>query len=263
MINMRLDGSARTSVLTLKARADEQEQPTPLIHDPWSQDWYGFMPERKVLLEWYEQNPNFQLATVIRSFLIDEAVVDFMETRDNPLIVELGAGFSTRYFRLGEGKTTWIELDLETAIVARRKLDEEVENHWFIPKSMTDLAWLELLPEADPENILFIAEGALMFAEPDGVENLFDSLSEQFAGATFIFDVINPVYIEQANEDFKMLNAPMQWGVQEHELANYNMTIQNTRYLLLEFPERWAAVGIDSEKLTQDRSGYVIVATLG
>ncbi len=261
MINIRLDGAVRTLILTLRARAEEQEKDTPLVSDPWSAEWYQFMPESTQLDEWY--NPVFQLATVIRSRLIDEAVEAFIEAHDKPLIIELGAGFSTRYFRIGEGKSRWIELDLEEAIVARRKMDIEIDNHWFIASDMTDPEWFNLLPEVEPENILFIAEGALMFIEAEGVTSLMESLSKQFAGASFIFDVVNPDYIERVSEDFAGLNAPIQWGVYEDELSAYGLNVTETRHLLLEFPGRWDEIGIDKKKRTKDASGYVVASTIG
>lgn len=261
MINFRLDGTVRTLVLTLRARAEEQEQASPLIYDPWSAEWHRFMPEDETLDEWY--NPIFQLATAIRTRLIDEAVQAFIESHDNPLIVELGAGFSTRYFRIGEGKSQWVELDLDEAIIARRKLDIEVADHWFISCDMADLSWLNLLPEIDPENTLFIAEGTLMFIEPDGVKALLGGLSERFAGAHFVFDVVNPDYIERARADFNNMNAPMQWGVYENELPAYGLTVTDTGYLLLEYPERWDAIGVEQKNRVKERSGYVVTTTLG
>lgn len=260
MINLMLDGTVRTLILTLRARADEQEQDKPLINDPWSAEWYSFMPESEELDAWY--NPAFQVASAIRSRLIDDAVEEFIASHDNPLIVELGAGCSTRYFRVGEGKSQWVELDLAEAILVRRKLDMEIDNHWFIASDMTDLNWMNLLPEYDPKNTLFIAEGTLMFIEPDGISVLMEALSEHFSGASFVFDVVNPEYVERANEDFTDINATMRWGVYEDELGKYGLKVTGTSHLLLEYPERWDAIGVDSSKRTKNRSGYVVTATL-
>ncbi|MEL7435226.1 MAG: class I SAM-dependent methyltransferase [Chloroflexota bacterium] len=262
MINLSLDGSVQTLILTLRARAEEQKQASPLLDDKWSADWYGFMPEDDTLDDWY--NPTFQLATAIRSSLIDEAVNAFLESHEAALVVELGAGFSTRYFRVGKGRSTWVELDLEEAIIARRKIDIEVEKHWFIPADMTDTeAWLGLLPERDAENVLLIAEGTLMFLEADKVKTMFNTLAKAYKGAQFVFDVVNPGYIDAKNEQFEAINAPMQWGITLKDLGKYPISIDDTRYLLLEHADRWDAIGVDSSKRTEDRSGYIVAATLG
>jgi O-methyltransferase involved in polyketide biosynthesis len=261
MINAKLTGTARTLALTLRARAEEQNQAVPLLHDPWSADWYQYMPGYKDYEAWY--NPAFQLATVIRSRLIDDAVTNFIKTHDNPLIVELGAGFSTRYYRIGEGCTKWIELDLGEAIVVRRKLDVEVDNHWFIAANLANLTWLEKLPEFDPENTLFIAEGTLMFLEPSLITHFFDTLKDHFSGLNLVFDVVNPGYIESVTDQFEALHAPMLWGVYPEELANYHLNVKNTDYILLEFSDRWDAIGIETRHRTQERSGYIVEAILG
>lgn len=260
MINAKLNGVARTLVLTLRARAEEQNQTEPLLEDSWSAEWYQYLPEYKDYDEWYK--PPFQLATVIRSRLIDDAVNAFIESHDNPLIVELGSGLSTRYYRIGEGRSTWIELDLEEAIVVRRKMDMETDNHWFINSNLADLDWIEKLPDLDPKNTLFIAEAMLMFTEPSAIDAFFNTLSEHFSGSSLIFDVVNPDYIETINEQFEALEAPMLWGVYPDDLAKYNLNVLNTQYLLLEFAERWEAIGVESSHRTKERSGYVVEATV-
>lgn len=261
MINLSLDGAIQTLILTLRARADEQAHESPLFEDEWSTEWHKFMPDVPLLDAWY--NRSFQLATAIRTRLIDDAVIEFLDSHDDALVVELGAGFSTRYFRIGAGKSTWIELDFDEAISARRKVDMAVNEHWFIGSDMTDLEWINLLPDAKAKDILFIAEGTLMFIEPDGIEKLITTLAENFKGATFIFDVVNPEYIERASDEFMTINAPMQWGVTEKDLKKYSLKVKDTQYLLLEFPERWEEIGVEESTRTKERSGYVVTAKLG
>lgn len=260
MIHARLDGAARTIVLTLRARADEQDQPTPLFYDPWSVQWLEHLPRYEDYERWY--NPTFQLATVVRTRLIDDAVAAFLETHDNPLVVEFGAGFSTRYYRVGEGRTRWIDSDLEQAIVVRRKLDVERDNHWFLPADLRDASWMEQLPDEGAENVLFIAEGVLMFTDEATVSRLFRLLGDSFPGARFIFDVVNPGYIARVSDTFNRLQAPMQWGVREDDLPAYGLDVVQTDYLLLEYPQRWEEIGVTADKRRRERSGYIVDAVL-
>lgn len=259
MINLQLDGAVRTLMLTLRARADEQHHADPLLADSWSAAWYDLMPQIDALDDWY--NPGFQLASVIRSRIIDDAVSEFIAAHDHPLIIELGAGFSTRYYRLGQGQTTWIELDLDEAIAARRKLDKAEQDHWFIAADMTATEWLDLLPTSDPKSTLFIAEGTLMFIDPAAVESLFKALKANYKGATILFDVLNPDYMQKVNAQFEKLNASMQWGIYEKDLKKLKLKVLETRYLLLEYPERWNAIDVPDDKRNKQNSGYVVIAT--
>ncbi|MCA9914516.1 MAG: class I SAM-dependent methyltransferase, partial [Anaerolineae bacterium] len=254
--------TARTLLLTLRARADEQDRDDPLFADSWSKDWIEFLPEYPDLNHWYETNATFRVATVVRTRLIDEAVRNWLKGKKKALVVELGAGLSTRYFRIDPQNATWVEQDLDKAIALRNKFDMAIDEHWFLSGDFTALDWIERLPESKPENTLFIAEGVLMFADPEGVARLFNALREQYPGAGFIFDVVNPGYIQRAADDFAGMQAPMRWGVTEDELTNYGVTVKDRTHLLLEFPDRWDEIGITADKRSAARSGYVVVAEL-
>jgi methyltransferase (TIGR00027 family) len=259
MINVQLSGAARTALLTLRARADEQERDTPLLQDKWSAEWYRYMPKRESFSEWY--NATFQLATVIRSRLIDDAAANFINAYDEPMVVELGAGLSTRYYRLGEPDCAWIEQDLPEVMRVRRKIDQDSDNHWFLGVDIMQAKdWYSLLPEADPQQTLFIAEASLMFMEEDDVQTLFDTLSEHFSGATFVFDVVNPGYVASQGDGLQDLGAPIHWAVIEKDLKNYDIKVQETAYLLTEYPERWDELDIPKNKRKKQRSGYIVIA---
>jgi len=262
MIDTNLHGAARTLLLTLRARADEQERGDSLLDDSWSKDWMQYLSIHEDLNRWYEATPTFGVATVVRTRLIDEAVQGWLKGKKKPVVVELGAGLSTRYYRLNPEKAMWIEQDYDTALALRDKMDKETKMHWFLPGDFTEMSWLDRMPEVDPKQTLFIAEGVLMFAEPEGVARLFKTLGEYYPGASFIFDVVNPGYIERAAEAFDGMRAPMQWGVTEDDLPSYGVKIQDRAYLLMEYPDRWDEIGITRDKRSPERSGYVVVAQL-
>lgn len=262
MIDARLDGTARTLLLTLRARADEQERADSLLADSWSQDWMQYLPKYDDLNRWYDATPTFRVATIIRTCLIDDAVRGWLKGKKKALVVELGSGLSTRYYRLQPKNATWIEQDLGMAVALRRKVDTETASHWFLPGDFTALDWLERLPDADPANTLFIAEGVLMFAEPDGVARLFAELGQRYSGAGFIFDVVNPGYIERASAAFDGMQAPMRWGVEQDELSRYGMNVRHRAYLLMEHAARWDEIGVTADKRSPERSGYIVVADL-
>lgn len=261
MIDANLSGAARTLMFTLRARADEHTRPDRLFDDQWSAEWNIHAPEYDDFDEWY--NPVFQLASAIRTRIIDDAVNNFIDSHDNPLIVELGSGLSTRYYRCGHGKDVrWVEMDLPEAIAVRRKIDVETQNHWFLSGSLDDDAWLTELPDVKAKDTLFIAEGVAMFLEPDTVDALFDALKNHAKGATVVFDVIHERTREQMNQAFNGLDAPMLWGVTPDDLKQYGLKVDSLRYILTEFSDRWAELDVNPESLTQERSGYIVTAQL-
>lgn len=261
MINVRLSGIPRTFVLTLRARAEEQDRNDALFDDPWSADWFSYMPKFDDYERWY--NESFQLATAIRTRLIDDIVSDFIAAHDNPLVVELGAGLSTRYYRLDKGKTTWIEQDLDDVVQVRRKLDVDKNEHWFLAGDIADTErWMSQLPDHDPAQTIFIAEGVLMFLNPKSVETMFAALAAHYSGATMAFDVVNDGYMEHANDSFEKLNAPMKWSSDEKDLEDLGVDVLNTRYILMEHSDRWDEIGVGRDRLTKNRSGYIVEAQI-
>lgn len=260
MINANLSGSTRTLFLTLRARAEEHNRPDRLFDDQWSADWQPHAPQYDDYDAWY--NPTFQTMCAVRTRLIDDVVTDFLANRDSALVIDLGAGFSTRYYRVGQASTRWIELDLQEVVTIRRKIDIEVTEHWFIGADVSTGKWLDKLPDFEPENILLIAEGLLMFMPAESVAKTFQLLTEHFSGATFVFDVVNKGYLEQTEETYKRIHAPLRWSVHERELSTYGLKVASTHYLLSQYPERWDMVGVPTHERQDDQSGYIVVATI-
>lgn len=260
MIDAKISGAARSMFLTLRARADEHMRDDRLFDDEWSSDWNQHSPEYEDYDEWY--NPTFQLATAIRTRLIDDAVNAFIDDHDMPLVVELGAGLSTRYYRTGKDRAHWVELDLPDAIAVRRKIDVETENHWFIAASLDNTDWVEQLPEEKAKNTLFIAEGVSMLLAPDVVTGLIDSLRKSHKGAGFIFDVVHEKTRENMNKAGLLDDAAMQWGITPDEVKSLGLKVNDIHYILTEFSERWQELDVNPDSLTEERSGFVVNATL-
>jgi methyltransferase (TIGR00027 family) len=263
MIHTSIEGVARTLFLTLRARADEQQQPTPLFDDPWSVDWYQYTPQYNDYDQWY--NPIFQLASAIRTQLTDEAIARFVAQRERVLVVELGAGLSTRYYRIAkQQKCHWVQMDLPDAIAVRRKFDVEDTHHQFIDASLiAPNDWLGRLPQGyAPEDVVFILEGVAMFLQPEEMTNLLTALRHDYAGASFVIDVVRQRERDRLNQSFMQMDSPVHWGASKDELASLGMDVRYTQYILLQAPERWRALGIDDDKRTEDRSGFIAETVL-
>lgn len=257
---INLTGPARTLALTLRARAEEHNRPDSQLLDPVAAQWWAHIPRYEDFEAWY--NPPFQLATVIRAGLIDSIAANMLGQSHHPLVVELGAGLSTRWDRLGRPACHWIELDLPPAIAVRRELETETEHHRFLAATLTSTGWLEMLPEADPEQTLFIADGVAMFLQPEQMANLLQAMRQKYPRARFAFDVVRPHYIARLNKAFSAMDAPVAWTASPEELPALGMDLIAVEYLLLHAPERWQAIGVAPEALTAERSGFVVDARL-
>ncbi len=257
-----LTGLPRTLLFTLRARAEEHGRSAPIISDPLAAEWHGRIPPTP--MEVY--TAVFQLGTAVRAHLYDQIARQFIHARPRSLIVELGAGLSTRFDRLNDYPTNdyqTIELDLPPAIAFRRQFDAETDRHTFLPASMTDPGWPAQLPAIPPEDILFIAEGVLFFLPPDEIARLFTLLRRHFPGATVAFDVLTNRFSPKARAAFAATDTPMQWFVEnEADLAQYGLAVQESRVVTHLFPKRWAALGFDVARLKVGKGNVVATARI-
>lgn len=259
-----LTGLPGTLLFTLRARAEEHGRADRLFADPLAADWYERLPQspsmRQAMTTAY--SPIFQLSSAIRTQLYDALAARFLATRQRPWVVELGAGLSTRFARLGAERAHWWELDLPPAIAARRLVDVETAQHRFLPYSLTDGRWVEMVTAVSPADILFIAEGVLFFMAPGDVATLFRLLRRHFPGATFALDVLTEQFSPAARRRFAAQATPMQWLLaDEGELVAAGLSIHASHVITQQFPERWRELGFDLAQL-QGARGNILLETV-
>jgi O-methyltransferase involved in polyketide biosynthesis len=130
-------------------------------------------------------------ASIVRTYLIDKAVRDFLAVSPGGAIVNLGCGLDTRITRVDNGELRWFDVDLPEVIDLRRKLFDESDRVRFISKSVLDFSWIGKVKDAATGNVLIIAEGLLCYFTADEVRLIFKKLIEGFPQATMILTVVH------------------------------------------------------------------------
>ncbi|MBF2055396.1 MAG: class I SAM-dependent methyltransferase [Candidatus Sericytochromatia bacterium] len=208
-----LHGVPGTALWGLRARAEESGRSGGLFQDALAQSWYerlaGFSsPE---LDAWY--TPTLQQSIALRTLILDQAVRAHFHHCSAPVLVELGAGFSTRFSRLQPRHGQWYELDIPPLMELRLSLREPPDpRHWVLAYSVLEPDWLAHLKAHDPSQILLLAEGLLMFLSWAEVEALFRRLAEALPGAVIVFDVLGRLNFKAAQAFGEALDAPVHWG---------------------------------------------------
>ncbi len=260
-----LHGLPGTLWYTLRARAEEQAQPQPLIQDPLAAAWYGQLPPPPAVAQAMSvtYSPVFQLATAVRARLYDDVTQDFLTRYPAAQVVELGAGLSTRFQRLGCPAVPWWELDLPPAIEVRRLVDKETAVHRFLAASMLAAEWVKPVQETavPPAQTLFIAEGVLFFLLPDHVRQLFNILRTHFPGALLAADVLTDTYSPKARSQFIHTSTPLQWLItQAAELIDLGLALQQSRVITHQHMARWQALGFSQAKLRASSGNILFTA---
>lgn len=137
---------AETLLIPLAMRAREsRRRKKALLHDP--------LAERLVASIDYDYSkfgraPMSALGCVIRSSLYDGKVQEFIRSRRNPVVVNVGCGLDTRYQRITDRRgALFYEMDLPEVIAVREKLipppegDEYLVEEW-VPQLKLVRQWL-------------------------------------------------------------------------------------------------------------------------
>jgi O-methyltransferase involved in polyketide biosynthesis len=232
-LKQQLTGVPRTMLLTTKARVDEHQHPNKLFSDPTVVEWWQSITWDNVLDPFYQ--PPAPFAWAVRTHLIDHLVEKHLQKYPDAIVVELGAGLSTRYYRIGQKCQHWYELDLAEINNLRCQLDRESDNHSFIASSALDFSWMDEIPDLASEKILFIAEGLLMYFQREQVEQLIKKLNQRFSGATFVFDVVGGITKGKTARFLASIGAPLQWFVKdERDISEMGLNLVEVRSLIQE-----------------------------
>lgn len=75
----------------------------------------------------------------IRAMKFDEYALDFLDKHPEGVIINIGCGLDTRFFRVENGKLQFFDLDLPDMINLKRQLNKESDRYQMIGKFVLDL----------------------------------------------------------------------------------------------------------------------------
>lgn len=207
---LRLAREQETLLITLYAKAQPDN---PLFFDPVARDIltsldYDFaklhVPYKTVVLVCQRGK---KIDTVTRGFLADHP---------GGIVVQLGCGLDSRFWRVDDGLVTWYDLDVPPVVELRQQFFTAVERYHLIPSSVTDLAWVDRVA-ADGRPVLLVAEGLLMYLSEADVRRLVLRLREAFPGCRLIADVFSRLTARSAarHRSLHATGAALGWGIDD------------------------------------------------
>jgi methyltransferase (TIGR00027 family) len=168
-------------------------------------------------------NKKLAVFLAVRTRRFDRYCQDFLGRTPDGIIVELGCGLSSRFSRIDNGAVEWYDLDLPEVIAIRKQFFQETTRNRMIASSALDFQWMELL--AAKKNILFIAEGLVMYLLENDVKSLILKLQQQFPGCELVCEVENMFVInvlkkehwrKKFQRDYHLgPDATMRFGIQD------------------------------------------------
>jgi O-methyltransferase involved in polyketide biosynthesis len=209
----------KTLLLPLWGRAVESQKDKPLLVDPTAVQIieavdYDFSSLTDNLSDLT------QMAWIMRSLCIDEALKAFLKKYPGGTIVNIGCGMDTTFERVDNGTLLWYDLDLPDVMRLRRQFIKETDRRKFITASFLDENWLDEIRVG--AQVLFIAAGVFYYFDESEVKDFLVRLADRFPGGEIIFDASSPYGIKTAN---RMVikrsgldeNSFLKWGLKNAE----------------------------------------------
>lgn len=241
----QITGVSETLMITLYARAIETRRSNGILKDSKAVELiekidYDFAK--------YDEGWKSQLGTILRSITLDRQVADFIRRYPDAVIVNLGSGLCTRFFRLDNGLIRWYEVDLPPVVELRRKLLAETDRYQFIAASILDPAWIKQINCQPDQPLLVILEGVSMYLTEAENRMLLHLISYSLSPTEMYFDVLSPTAAKttKTHDTLTKTKAEFKWGVEDsQELRNWGINaeaIEEDYYVthFADYPQRFS-----------------------
>lgn len=169
------------------------------------------------------------MASAVRSMNMDAHVKQFLAQNPEGVIVNLGCGLETTYYRCDNGNATWFELDLPEVIALREELLGKEERDICLPYSMFDEKWMDIVTEKAQGNaVCCIASGLFYYFQKSEVVGLLRKL-QRIPKLQMVFDTVNSKGMKRMSGYMKQLG---------HEEAAMFFYVDDATELALEISEQ-------------------------
>lgn len=230
MVN--LNAISETALLTLKARVIEAEKKSQIIHDAKGRDILNKISSQ-VSTETQRRVLNKKLPSTLTSYLAlrarkyDSYTKTFIKENPKGLVVSLGCGFDTRYWRVSNKPWNYVEIDLPEVIEAKKEVLGDIVEYEMIGCSVLDMDWIEQIASKQKERNLFLAEGLFMYLLEKEVVRLFKRLAKTFSKSQIVFEIVNKKYTKGFWK--KVVESKMRRVSGTEAGASYNFGIKDAK----------------------------------
>ena len=131
------------------------------------------------------------LASAARSANMDRYIRAFLERRPDGVIVQLGCGLETTYYRCDNGRSHWYAVDLPHVVEYRRELLPEPERETYLAGDAFAEDWIRQIRADVPDAPILVTAGGLFhYFEESKVVGLLRMLTG-FGEIEIVFDTVS------------------------------------------------------------------------
>ncbi|OBH40230.1 class I SAM-dependent methyltransferase [Mycobacterium mantenii] len=196
---------------TLYAKALDADLPKPILGDRYAKEIVG-----RIDYDWSKTTitPRNSTSVTTRTAHFDIWVRQFLAAHRSAVVLHVGCGLDSRYFRLQPGPhVQWYDIDYPDVARLCTQLYPATDNRQAIAASVIDPAWVAEIPNDRPT--LMIAEGLTMYLDrPEGVAML-RRIVDRFEAGELQFDAFNRLGIKSQwmNRVVRRSGSKLSWGI--------------------------------------------------
>lgn len=209
-----LNQISETLMITLACRAIETKHKSGIIHDSKALEIVDKVDYD--LSAFYKFKHNV-FSVCHRAAKIDEYCASFIQRNQNPIIISIGSGLDTRFFRIDDGKVIFVDLDLPEVMTIRKQLIPEQARSIALSFSAFDQRWVNQLNQYKNNPILVVAEGFTLYQEEDNLKKLIKLIFNSFQNPLneLIFDVCSSYQQKKSHQHVAVskTKARFSWGI--------------------------------------------------
>lgn len=174
----------QTAFLTEYARALNSRWPRPILRDPLADDvvsridydFAGLGVQTSVVCQ-----------AALRAKMLDDRVRDFIERHPDAVVVDLGAGLDSGFYRVTPPpKVDWYSVDLPGITALRGEVLPPDPRSHSVPVSLADDHWPNDIPADRPT--MLIADGLFAFLPEPVIVGIFRRITDHFGSGELAFN---------------------------------------------------------------------------
>jgi O-methyltransferase involved in polyketide biosynthesis len=174
----------QTAFLTVYARALDSRWRRPILGDRLADevvgkidyDFGGLGVQASVVCQ-----------TALRAKMLDDRVRDFTHKHHDAVVVDLGAGLDSGFYRVDPPPSVdWYSVDLPGILALRDEALPTKPHSHSVPVSLAEKHWPETIPSDRPT--MLIADGLFAFLSEPVIVAIFRRITEHFSTGEFAFN---------------------------------------------------------------------------
>ena len=145
----------------------------------------------KQIMDHDAQTQYTYLASASRSANMDHHILDFLKRNPDGVIVQLGVGLETTFYRDDNGHTQWYAVDLPHVISYRRTLLPEMTRETYLSGNAFSKAWLQDIRKKHPDAPLLITASGFFYYFKEEKVLSFIHMLQNHGNIELLFDAVN------------------------------------------------------------------------